>query len=162
MSEAIRKYFLANDLPWTNRIEKSLLDDECNSVEDLKLLEEDEWEELFADRGKVTQRKAKLVFQELRKEEYNPSRCTKVEVAGNTMDRDDGRTIPSDVESDDGESDEEESHHREDDCVAVESSSESESDVEVVEVAKPRRRSGGKRRQRKMNEFPKKPRPKTL
>ena len=66
MAQPIRQFFAKNGLPWNTSIEQSLHEDGYDTVELLKVMEEEEWSALFTKEKKAKQRLALSVFRDLK------------------------------------------------------------------------------------------------
>ena len=75
MAHPIKHFFVTNGLPWNTSIEQSLHEDGYDTVELLKVMEEDEWSALFTNEKKAKRRLALTVFQDLRDAPVNTSNC---------------------------------------------------------------------------------------
>ena len=75
MAQPIRQFFAKNGLPWNTSIEQSLHEDGYDTVELLKVMEEEEWSALFTKEKKAKQRLALSVFRDLKDQPVNPSNC---------------------------------------------------------------------------------------
>ena len=71
----IQQFFIHNGLPWSESTKKSLEEAGAHSVEMLKLMEQSEWEALFANEKQLTRQLALKVFDDLRKEHVQPTKC---------------------------------------------------------------------------------------
>jgi len=71
----IQQFFIHNGLPWSESTKRSLEEAGAHSVEMLKLMEQSEWEALFANEKQLTRRLALKVFDDLRKEHVQPTKC---------------------------------------------------------------------------------------
>ena len=74
-STSVRQYFIGNGLPWTASTEEFLRDEGYETVELLKLMEQDEWNQLFADARSAQRRLALKVFQELKAQPLKATDC---------------------------------------------------------------------------------------
>ena len=75
MAQPIRQFFAKNGLPWNTSIEQSLDEDGYDTVELIKVMEEEEWIALFTKEKKAKQRLALSVFRDLKDQPVNPSNC---------------------------------------------------------------------------------------
>lgn len=76
MVHAVQKFFISNGLPWSSKIEQSLVDDGYDSVELIKVMTDDEWKALFNDEKVAKQRLAANVLHNLRQKPVDSTKCT--------------------------------------------------------------------------------------
>ena len=71
----IEIFFINNGLPWTQAIEKFLSKKGFKNVELLKLLKDDEWDNLFVNEKIVQKRLASVVFKDLQADSLKAPKC---------------------------------------------------------------------------------------
>jgi hypothetical protein len=75
MCTSIQQFFTMHGLPWSESTQKYLEEMGADSVEILKLMEQSEWESIFANEKPLIRRLAVTVFEDLRKEKVQTIKC---------------------------------------------------------------------------------------
>ena len=70
----LKQFFTGRGLPWTTSIENALKEYGYDSREIIKFMNRSECLALFSDKNAAKQRLAKHVFEELQKEEFDPTK----------------------------------------------------------------------------------------
>jgi hypothetical protein len=75
LHNSIQQFFTMHGLPWSKSTQKYLEEMGADSVEILKLMEQSEWESIFANEKPLIRRLAVKVFEDLRKEKVQTMKC---------------------------------------------------------------------------------------
>ena len=71
----LKHFFTERGLPWNTSIKNELKEDAFDSTEIIKSMNRSEWLALFSDKKAAKQRLSNHVFEELQKEEVDPTKC---------------------------------------------------------------------------------------